>query len=621
MDNEEPKKEQKKEKKYKKAGMTGWYDPLQLAKTAVEVVISETLGRHSDRRITQALASTDLPPDKPYHNMSEEVGDFWIDYVSDVGDGFNSTCTMAYYLTEPNLKLKRKKEDGEGSEPPEYETQTGRILVFGGDEVYPLATREFYQNKLVLPYKAVFPRKKVADPVTKKRIDVPNAPNVFAVPGNHDWYDSIVGFSFHFLERHFAAVSYFCGWRTVQDRSYFAIKLPGGWWLFGTDMQLGSSLDSPQMKYFQDLVKKHIGENDKIILCNAEPYWITDKMSRDRSESNNAAMGYFEGHILQKKAVVFIAGDRHYYRRHEEQTDEPKENVTDCTGKRQKIVAGGGGAFLHPTHKEPVDTVGRSPVYDLKKSFPDPDESARLGWRNLFFIRWNWKFGLLTGFLYVLTARAFISTHLGQYGLRDFWTAIKAAFHGTLTEPFSLFWVIAIILGFVLFTDKKSKWFRWIAGPLHSLAHLTGVFLVSWLVARWVNPALPPMLWTTLQLLFAGVLIYIGGFFVSPFIMGAYLFLSLNWCGRHHNEAFSALRIEDYKNFVRFKINENGDLTIFPIGVKKVFKNWPDPTKLRGKRIVPNKPEKDNEAFLIEGPICYVKLPAEAVEHPDEFQE
>jgi hypothetical protein len=423
---------------------------------------------------------------------------------------------------------------------------------------------------------------------------------------------SIVGFSFHFLERHFAAVSYFCGWRTVQDRSYFAVKLPGGWWLFGTDMQLGSSLDSPQMKYFQDVVEKHV-KDDKIILCNAEPYWITDAMYRGKPEFSNPAMGFFEGHILQNKAVVFIAGDRHYYRRHEEQTDEPKENVTDCTGKRQKIVAGGGGAFLHPTHKEPVDTVGRSPEYDLKKSFPEPAVSARLGWLTLAFLRWNLKFALLIGFLYVLTARSFLTTHLGQYGLRDFWTALKAAFHGTLTEPFALFWVVAILLGFIFFTDKKSKWFRWIAGALHSLAHLTGVFLVAWLVSRWVDPLHIPVTWTTWQLLWAALLIFIGGFVVGPTIMGIYLFLSLNVFGKHHNEAFSAMSIEDYKNFVRFKIKENGDLTIYPVGVKKVFKDWPDPTKLRGKRIVPNNPSKDNEAFLIEGPICYVKRPAEPV--------
>ena len=76
MDNLEPKEEPKKgkiEKKYKKAGMVNWYLPAQLANTAVQVVISETLGRHSDRRIVQSLASTELPPDKPYH----VVGGVW----------------------------------------------------------------------------------------------------------------------------------------------------------------------------------------------------------------------------------------------------------------------------------------------------------------------------------------------------------------------------------------------------------------------------------------------------------------------------------------------------------------------------------------------------------------
>lgn len=620
MMNEEPKKmkTEKNEKKYKKAGMVGWYDPGQLAKTAIEVVISETLGRHSDRRITQALATSELPPDKPYHDMSEETGDFWLDYVSDVGDGFNSTCTMAYYLTEPVLKL-----NGENTLP-------GKVLVFGGDEVYPIASQKFYEEKLLLPYNAVF---------SKKRPGNPEAPKAFAVPGNHDWYDSIVGFSFHFLERHFAAFSYFCGWRTVQDRSYFAVKLPAGWWLFGTDMQLGSSLDSPQMKYFHDLTTKHVGKDEKIILCNAEPYWVTQAMFPENEEFNNKNMGFFEGHILQRKTAVFIAGDRHYYRRHAEMSKGEMVEAgfieeTETTKKapslgpdqrKQKIVAGGGGAFLHPTHKENVEYVGKSPTYKLEESFPDKDTSSKLGRRTLLFPFYNLKFGLVTAVLYMLTARSFLSTYLGQFGPRDVGRAILAAIRGILTEPFALFWVIAIILGFFLFTDKKSKRFRFIAGTLHFSSHLAAVFLISWLTACVVNPTAPPMYWRTTELLWGAAILLVGGYAAGSLIMGAYLYISLNWCGHHHNESFSALKIQDYKNFVRFKIDGvGGKLTIYPIGVKEVIKDWPDPpdpTKPNQKRIKPKSTGPSNKPFLIEGPIYYVKPPAADVSDDDDNDE
>ena len=40
--------------------MVGWYDPRQLARTAVEVAVSTIFGRHADYRITEAL----VPPDE-----------------------------------------------------------------------------------------------------------------------------------------------------------------------------------------------------------------------------------------------------------------------------------------------------------------------------------------------------------------------------------------------------------------------------------------------------------------------------------------------------------------------------------------------------------------------------
>lgn len=44
--------------------------------------------------------------------------------------------------------------------------------------------------------------------------------------------------------------------------------------------------------------------------------------------------------------------------------------------------------------------------------------------------------------------------------------------------------------------------------------------------------------------------------------------------GRHANEAFSALRIENYKNFLRLHINKAGNLTVYPVGIDNVS----DPT-------------------------------------------
>src|SRR6266516_2843004 len=42
---------------------------------------------------------------------------------------------------------------------------------------------------------------------------------------------------------------------------------------FGTDVQLDSDIDRPQVQYFE-WVAAQMAEGDRVILCNAEPHWI-----------------------------------------------------------------------------------------------------------------------------------------------------------------------------------------------------------------------------------------------------------------------------------------------------------------------------------------------------------
>jgi hypothetical protein len=57
--------------------------------------------------------------------------------------------------------------------------------------------------------------------------------------------------------------------------------------------------------------------------------------------------------------------------------------------------------------------------------------------------------------------------------------------------------------------------------------------------------------------------------------MGTYLFLCVNWLGLHLNESFSSLRIEDFKHFLRMRIDpDSGDLHVYVIGVEQVPREW-----------------------------------------------
>ena len=86
-------------------------------------------------------------------------------------------------------------------------------------------------------------------------------------------------------------------------------------------------------------------------------------------------------------------------------------------------------------------------------------------------------------------------------------------------------------------------------------------------------------------------------------IRDSYLAVSLNVFKYHWTEGSSGLAIQDYKNFLRLCIGEDGALTIFPIGFRRTPRRWKpggsDPTK---PRLEPDDPEFTG-AELIEPPI------------------
>lgn len=65
-----------------------------------------------------------------------------------------------------------------------------------------------------------------------------------------------------------------------------------------------------------------------------------------------------------------------------------------------------------------------------------------------------------------------------------------------------------------------------------------------------------------------------GGGIVGSIVLGTYLFISLRVFGRHANEAFSSLRIQDYKHWLRLKIAADGELTIHAIAIDRVPRRW-----------------------------------------------
>src|SRR5437660_12429143 len=83
----------------KLAKMTGWYDPGQLAETALKVVVSNLFGTRSDYRLIESFTAKQEQYD--YSNKT----DIRIDYVADLGDGRNSTFAVARTIAERLLSV------------------------------------------------------------------------------------------------------------------------------------------------------------------------------------------------------------------------------------------------------------------------------------------------------------------------------------------------------------------------------------------------------------------------------------------------------------------------------------------------------------------------------------
>lgn len=58
------------------------------------------------------------------------------------------------------------------------------------------------------------------------------------------------------------------------------------------------------------------------------------------------------------------------------------------------------------------------------------------------------------------------------------------------------------------------------------------------------------------------------------FVFGLYLYVCVCWFHVHYDEAFSALRIANFKGFSRLHITKDGDLEIFTLGIDRVPTCW-----------------------------------------------
>ncbi|MBI4943116.1 MAG: metallophosphoesterase [Actinobacteria bacterium] len=549
-----------------------WLSPVELARTAVTAGLGSLFADYTDRRETQAAL-----PATPLSVPADPDGGVWWDYMADTGDGFDPTYTMVSLLAAPRVDV--LPPDGVpagGAAALPVSLPRGRALVLGGDEVYPVSSTSNYEDRLKSLMRAAWEPGALA-PGERE-------PAVYALPGNHDWYDGLTAFLRVFAQRRMVG-----GWRSEQTRSYFAVRLPAKWWLVGVDTQLGTYLDGPQLEYFRRNLSAHLEPGDAVVVCAPTPTWV--HTAEDDPDAFNS-LHFFEREVVRchtdddgqtrptgASVRLWLTGDRHHYARYAEQT----EDLTP----RQLVTCGLGGAYLAETHRLPEQLVLPAPgskmaspdepaAFDLAARWPDAARSRRLVrgllggpphglafrnpglWRLLGSV--HAVALLLQAFVLGLVQRSNPVLVLRNASPRDaldlgwqtaVWLAVAVA--------------VAVLLPLLRGRAPRRPGEVLLAVVLQlavSSASFAAVLAVPW-PAGWPD-------WVVLGVAFGGTVLVTG--LVACEALAAYILVA-----RNHTVAswqMSAQSVEDYKGFLRIRVDADGRLTMYPLAVTTVCRDW-----------------------------------------------
>ncbi|QNM98326.1 hypothetical protein [Chitinimonas koreensis] len=584
-----------------------WYNPLVLLRSARELMASADQIRNFDRR---ELYQGEFE----VVDLSGTAGrdDFWWDFVSDMGDSGNATYAVARAVLAPAVVAPQAEACGESDWQGTF--PRGDLLVLGGDLAYPGACTEEYQYRFVEMWEGARPD------------DAPCDRTVLAIPQNHDWFDNISTFHRYFVKDHQPGFGDpFLAAETPQQRSYFAARLPRGWWLFGFDFALVGDLDRGQFEAFCGVVKSRMRPGDDVILLYPEPYWT-------RPLGDEARPGYpkryqrLEALLLEREVRIRIrlAGDLHHYVREQAESGGAGLEYDDAL-----VTCGCGGAFLHPTHANLAaqpkrmdrridaeamtdDLKGRVRLgtvegawqtwghraYGVAGCYPDQATSRRLVWGNLLamfkpageldelcgrsLLQGNLMFSLLLGLLYwaAVYCNSFVfsasflpdgfvpSSRIGELPLSTFlglW--VRGLFFSPLAMGVHV--LLVVLCGAIA---REDGWRTMLSGMLLGVLHVLAAATLYWWICGLVGD---PFV--------RGLVLTAFGTLVGGLLFGTY-FACMSWLGCLGNNAFSPVAYQGYKGFLRFRIDRDGNLHGYMLGTDSVPRRWrlnPDPRARR----------------------------------------
>ncbi|CAD2215280.1 hypothetical protein ADEAN_000273500 [Angomonas deanei] len=359
----------------------------------------------------------------------------------------------------------------------ELDLPRGSFVLIGGDLAYPSPCDETYSTRLFGPYSdalrgnyslrrlfhlnqkdivepdpedsdkahiTLLDAQSVANIVQGKNSLRQNAntveealrtvPLLFAIPGNHDWFDGLSTYSKYIVEK-----TWMGGWLMPQKSSYFLLRLPLNWFIICCDTGNTKDIDATQKNYFLGLIDSEMDEESCVILTCHEPGWLADAMELGEHSIQPEIDCLVR--VLGTRVRVRIAGDIHNYSRH-----EPKDTASEAA---TLLVSGGGGAFLHGARGDKIISQGTE--YVRASAFPRNNTYMSMASRLWGFRVVNWKFDLIIGHLCIGLIYSFLPL--------DAETLSKMGTTDSLTEFFSRSTADTMTLVYYLFFNAHFSLF------------------------------------------------------------------------------------------------------------------------------------------------------------------
>lgn len=558
------------------------------------------------------------------------IGSYFFDFLADTGDGFDPTYSVFSSIAKSEITVHNPRNNEDVIVLPRADS-----VFVGGDIAYPFPKHEVVMGRFIRPISWAFPTETQGDPIPgneadldesdigKLAISIRGGPRMYIMPGNHEYYDGLENFTKLIINRDNIG-----RWKTPAKSPYFAVKLPYKWWVFCLDPGSDASqdLDPAQIAYFTNILNEQTTDEDKIILMYHEPDWIKNSGHKYKQYKE---LQRFRHEVLGKRVRLILSGDLHYYKRMEEvdigNTTEYEQPIHETkkvkydpnlgrkyvTDKRQIIVAGNGGAFSHPTCNplikevtlgEPFIEPENQKKFKVACDYPTPEQCQKLmdeKWTKMFAFKKNFGYGHVVGAMYMLMFAAVSPVSLIHYSseLPTTWPQPYDVLISTsylLQTVASVFfvpplaWLIVehIIVATTSHSlyDARSKCIAYSTAFIHTLAHLVFAFGMRKLIDTLfvylfsLHPAtyIQGMGTTIAFCTVTNLSMYFVGFFQGVWITQIYLYLVFTYIGDGHcyNEAYSPLTERNYKGFIRIRVDPDGDLILYTVGIEKTPRKW-----------------------------------------------